>query len=151
MIMFKSEGEMAIAIAQDRVFEVDGWILKFDPKGEYSCGSPFISQCPKSTEWEPIGSLWGEYKRAKEIFPDLDAIRSCVVNYLLGKADISNEAVDDILEMGSDGFWIKGSDGEQTRGFNPRAAFDPRIEASIYADVDELTIEKYGDMYLAIQ
>ncbi len=148
--MFKSEGEMAIELSKYRVFEdEDGWVMKFDPLCKQGCDSPFICFDIDLNKWVSMEWHWIKYKVVKEIFPDLEAIRSCVVNYLIGKADISDEAVDDILEMGSDGFWIKGSNGEQTRGFNPRAVFDPRTEVSIYADVDEFTIEKYGDSYLA--
>ncbi len=143
--MFKSEGEMAIAMTQDRVFDIDGWIMKFDPKGDYNCGSPFVSKCPKSTEWEPIGSLWGEYKRAKEVFPELDKLKSCVVNYLLGKESIDDEEVDEILGMDSDCFWTEGSDEKQTRGFFPRH------ELSMGVDVDAFRIEKQGDVYLAVE
>ncbi len=147
--MFKSEGEMAIAISESRVFKVGGWLCKFDPLLKECCDSPFICKHPDTGQWFAMKMVWSEYAIAKEVFTDLEAMRSCVVNYLIGKADISDEAVDDILGMGSDGFWIKGSNGEQTRGFNPRAVFDPRTEVSIYADVDEFAIEKYGDSYLA--
>ncbi len=68
--MFKSEGEMAIAISENRFFEIDGWVLKFDPTTEECCGSPFICKQPVTGQWFAI-SMWNRYAIAKEIFPDL--------------------------------------------------------------------------------
>ncbi len=150
MIMFKSEGEMAIELSKDRVFEdEEGFIMKFDPLCQQGCDSPFICFEPDTDKWVSMEWHWIKYKTVKEIFPDLKAMQYCVVNYLIGKKGISTLVAEEIFAMDSNCFWIKGSDGEQTRGFNPRAVFDPRTELSIYADVDEFTIEKYGDSYLA--
>ncbi len=143
--MFKSEGEMAIAISKNRVFEVDGWILKFDPLCKEGCDSPFICRQSITGPWYEMKATWREYASVKEIFPDLEAIKSCVVNYLIGKDGIDDKEVDEILEMGNDSFWIEDSDEEQTRGFHPRH------ELSICVDVDPFRIEKQGDVYLAVQ
>ncbi len=141
--MFKSEGEMAIELSKYRVFEdEDGWVMKFDPLCEKGCHSPFICVDPGTGESVSMKGHWSRYATVKEIFPDLEAIRACVVNYLSGKADISDEVVEEIFAMDSDCFWIKGSGGEQTRGFNPNA------ELSSCADVGEFAIEKCGYIYL---
>ncbi len=139
--MFKSEGEMAIAIAQDRMFEINGWILKFDPLLEKGCGSPFVCRRPGTDDWFAIKVKWGEYASVKEVFHDLDAVRSCVVNYLLGKADITNEAVDEILGMSRNCFWIRGCVEKRILGFSPRKRLGVRV--------DDFQIEKQGDIYLA--
>ncbi len=144
--MFKSEGEMAIAISKDRVFEdVDGWIMKFDPLCKEGCNSPFICLDPETGKWLSMKVRWGKYASVKELLPDLEAMRSCVINYLLGKESIDDEEVDEILEMGSDCFWTEGSDEKQTRGFHPRH------ELSMCVDVDAFRIAKQGDVYLAVQ
>ncbi len=144
--MFKSEGEMAIAISKDRVFECeDGWIMKFDPLCKEGCDSPFI--CSQSTkgQWYAMDKCWREYAKVKEIFPDLDAIKSCVINYLLGKKDFSADFVNELLALGDECFWIEGADGKPTRGFHLGSDFPSCSE------VLDFEIKKQGDVYLAVE
>ncbi len=49
--MFENEDELAIAIAQDRYFEVEGWICKFNPLGEKNVHSPFVCKQPDTGKW----------------------------------------------------------------------------------------------------
>ncbi len=141
--MFKSEGELAVAIAQDRYFEIDGWICKFNPLGEEGCLSPFICKQPDTGKWFAMNTRWSKYATAKEVFPDLDAIKSCVVNYLSGKEGINDKTAKKIFAMDSDSFWVLVG-GKLTRGFNPRARLDT------CAEVSDLRIEKHGDIFLVI-
>ncbi len=142
--MFKSEGELATAIGQDRQFEIEGWICKFDPLGEEKVYSPFVCKQPDTGKWFAMNTRWSKYAIAKEKFPDLDAIRACVINYLSGKKGISDLVVDEILAMGDECFWIEGSDGEQTRGFSPRTEISKCATELFY----DFRIEKHGDIFL---
>ncbi len=141
--MFKSEGELATAIGQDRQFEIEGWICKFDPLGEKKVYSPFVCKQPDTGKWFAMNTRWSKYAIAKEVFPDLDAIRSCVVNYLSGKEGISNKAVKKIMAMGSDSFWIVPADGKLIRGFNPSGRLGMKI--------DKFRLEKHGDIFLVVE
>ncbi len=139
--MFKNKGKFAAALSEVREFEgKKGLVMKFDPKYY----PPFVCKAPNSDDWKTMTACWDDYASVKEIFPDLGAIKCCVINYLLGKEDISDEVVDAILAMGNDSFWIRVSGGGRTRGFHPRT------ELSMCADVDDFRLEKHGDMYLAV-
>ncbi len=141
--MFKSEGELAIAIGQDRQFEIEEWICKFDPLGEKGVYSPFVCKQPITGKWFAMNTRWSKYSIAKEVFPDLAAIRSCVVNYLSGKEGIKDKVAKKILAMDSDSFWVLFG-GKRVRGFSPIG----RLGMS--EDVDSLRLEKHGDIFLVI-
>ncbi len=151
--MFENGKEM-IQAAIDNVgqgFEKSaGWVMKFDPlcmRGDREY-FPFVYKDPSTGRWFEMNKFRDEYVSVKEIFPefpDLDAIRSCVVNYLSGKEGISDFVVDEILALGDECFWIEGSDGEQTRGFSPRS------ELSGCAYVSDFRLKKHGDVFLVIK
>ncbi len=137
--MFKNKGELAAAMVEGREFNTSGWILRFDPK--YS--PPFVGKAPTSNDWEPMDLLWDDYAKVKEILPDLQALRSCVSNYLLGKAWLTDGVVDEILAMDSDSFWIMGSGKKLTLGFSPGKRLGMRF--------GDFHIKKHGDSYLAFK
>ncbi len=142
--MFKNMGELASALEKDRQFEDQfGWILKFDPLGKMNANSPFICQNPDTGEWIAMKMSWEKYAKVKEIFPDLEAIRSCVVNYLSGKEGIKDKVAKKILAMDSDSFWIVPADGKLIRGFNPSGRLGMKI--------DKFRIEKHGDIFLVVE
>ncbi len=143
--MFKNMGELAAALEKDRQFEdTDGSVMKFDPLGKEDCScSPFICKHINSNQWLPMKQCWNEYASVKEILPDLQALRSCVSNYLLGKAWLTNGVVDEILAMDSDSFWIMGSGKKLTLGFSPGKRLGMRF--------GDFHIRKHGDSYLAFK
>ncbi len=124
-----------------------GWVMKLDPNcirgdREYF---PFVYKDPSTGRSFEMNKFQNEYVSVKEIFPDfpdLGAMRACVVNYLSGKEGISDLVVDEILALGDECFWIEGYDGEQTRGFSPRS------ELSSCPYVSDFRIEKHGDIFL---
>ncbi len=138
--MFKNKGELAAAMVEGREFEnVDGWVMRFDP--EYY--PPFVCKAPNSDDWKTMTACWDDYAKVKEILPDLQALRSCVSNYLLGKAWLTDGVVDEILAMDSDSFWIMGSDKKLTLGFSPGKRLGMRF--------GDFHIKKHGDSYLAFK
>ncbi len=143
--MFKSEGEMAIAISDNREFEVDGWTLKFDPLCEEGCGSPFICRKFNTDRWHAMNGTWCKYASVKEIFLELEAIKSCAINFLLGKRNITAEFVDEILAMDRDRFWITDCNGKRIRGFHYKN------DCPGCSEIFAFEIEKQGDVYLAVE
>ncbi len=131
-------------IGGGRCFELEGNTFRFNKKsGGFLSSLWGYVGAAKMCE-VLVGNVLTEVDPVKEVFPDLKAMKCCVINYLLGKEDISDEVVDAILAMGSDSFWVRVSAGERTRGFHPRT------ELSMCADVDDFRLEMHGDMYLAV-
>ncbi len=143
--MFKSEGEMAVAMTQDRQFEIDGWICKFDPMRVQGCDSPFICRKSNSDQWHTMRMTWNKYASVKEVFYELEAIKACVINFLLGKRNITAEFVDEILAMDRDSFWITESNGRRIPGFHFESDCPNCSEDLVFE------IERQGDVYLAAE
>ncbi len=76
--MFENKEELAEAMLNGRVFDINGWICKFDP----SCitggsdGSPFVCLPKNSTVYRPMGELWDKYRYMLEVFPELPALKT---------------------------------------------------------------------------
>ncbi len=144
MYTFENKGDFAAAITEGREFENDsGVIMRFDPLNTYCCESPFVCKASEERSWRPMRGEWDEYKTVKEILPDLDELKSCVINYLSGKQGLCDEVVDEILAVDRNGFWIEDSDGRRTRGF------DTAAHLSMWALQYPLHIEKTEGVYIA--
>ncbi len=144
--MFKNKGEFTIAMTEGRVFETaDGWVMKFDPLREKIGESLFVCKKPGGDTWVEMCNCWDAYEAVKEIFPDLKAMKSCVINYLLGQKDISAELINEISALGDECFWIEGSDGQPTRGFHLGSDFPSCSE------IADFRLQQHDGMYVAVE
>ncbi len=84
---------------------------------------------------------------------DLAGVKSCIINFLSGKADnFNNQCVDEVLQMEHKDFNIDNSKYTDPEKFH--CEFDPkehfgRIDC---IDVDKFAIKKYEDgLYLVVE
>ncbi len=86
-------------------------------------------------------------ERLAEKEKELAGVKSCVINFLSGKAkNFNKECVNEVLQVEYEDFGIIKSDSEFHAEFDPREHFG-RIDC---IDVDKFNITRYGDIYVAV-
>lgn len=78
----------------------------------------------------------------------LHETKICVINFLAGylKDDFYNTRIDYVLELGYNDFYIDGSDGKRTRGFNIEKHLNIKN-----IDIKQFNIKNYNGIYLAVE